>query len=201
MAGLIHQPVTVNILPGVIMNDRGFEPFQDRLSRDIRNDLSESILEVIKEKSLHPAEEVAAEYLQKDLQPCYEEYINSRLSRYEQARAKIAAENNPDPLWQGLVLWDLGLFFEVHEVLEHTWLRSEGEEKLLLQAMIRAAGVYIKLEYGYDVAARKIADKALPVLEQSTRRLSRYTAPERLIAALRSLQAEPPQLLQEQGGS
>jgi len=201
MAGLIHQPVTVNILPGVIMNDRGFEPFQDRLSRDIRNDLSESILEVIKEKSLHPAEEVAAEYLQKDLQPCYEEYIRSRLSRYEQARAKIAAENNPDPLWQGLVLWDLGLFFEVHEVLEHTWLRSEGEEKLLLQAMIRAAGVYIKLEYGYDAAARKIADKALPVLEEHSRRLSRYTEPERLLAALRALQAEPPQLLQEQGGS
>ena len=73
---------------------------------------------------------------------------------------------------RGCCLWDLGLHFEVHEILEHAWHRAQGEEKLLLQAMIRAAGVYIKGDYGYFEAAAKLAARALPVLEAHKQRLA-----------------------------
>jgi hypothetical protein len=100
-----------------------------------------------------------------------------------------------DVLWQALVLWDQKLFFEVHEVLEHAWHQAAGDEKKILQAMIRAAGVYIKLEYGYAEAARKMAGRALPVLMQQRVFLTRYFDPTRLISALKDLNAEPPHLL------
>lgn len=89
-----------------------------------------------------------------------------------------------------------GPFFEVHEILEHAWLASAGDEKMLLQAMIRAAGVYIKLEHGYDAAAAKISAKAFPVLEKNRKRLAAYIDPEILLTALRQVNKQPPILLQ-----
>ncbi|MDH3329642.1 MAG: DUF309 domain-containing protein, partial [Desulfobulbaceae bacterium] len=100
-----------------------------------------------------------------------------------------------DIFWQALVLWDQKLFFEVHEVLEHAWLKAGGEEKLVLQAMIRAAGVYIKLEYGYRESARKIANRALPILEEHKEFLAAYFEPEKLLRCLRDLTLPPPDLL------
>ena len=94
-----------------------------------------------------------------------------------------------------MILWDLGLLFEVHEVLEHAWYTAEGRMKLTMQALIRAAGVYIKREYGYNEAAARIAAKAIPVLEKNRALLEKYFKPEKLIAALASPDASPPQLL------
>jgi enterochelin esterase family protein len=45
--------------------------------------------------------------------------------RYARFLALIAG-GPTDVVWQGLTLWDLGLFFEVHEILEQAWLRSFG---------------------------------------------------------------------------
>jgi hypothetical protein len=83
----------------------------------------------------------------------------------------------------------------MHEVLEHSWRNSEGGLKLLLQSLIRAAGVYIKIEHGYDRQAAKLAQKACVVLEKNSGALRYYFAPEELIDALRSLNPTPPLLL------
>ena len=93
------------------------------------------------------------------------------------------------------MLWDQQLFFEVHEVLEHAWLTAAGAEKQILQAMIRAAGVYIKLEYGYPAAAGKMAGRALPVLQKNRDFLARYFEPELLMRPLAVLDPNPPRLL------
>ena len=98
-------------------------------------------------------------------------------------------------VWQGFVLWDLGLFFEVHEILEQAWLLSSGTEKYFLQALIRAAGVYIKREHGFFTGADKMAAKAVPVLVANSNRLAAYTDPERLLMPLRSATGKPPLLL------
>ncbi len=176
------------------MINHEFDPFQDRLSRDIRNDLSESLLHCLKENRLSAAREIADRYLTNNPAPPYVAYINDRMERYGRSLALIA-EGPADVLWQGLVLWDLGLFFEVHEILEHAWLHSQGTEKALLQAMIRAAGFYIKLEYGFSVGAAKMAAKALPVIEDNRQRLAAYIDPDRLIEALRTHDPKPPLLL------
>jgi hypothetical protein len=176
------------------MNQSPFEPFQDRLSRDIRNQLSESLIPCLQSMHLGPAQEVAQRFLKRQPGPAQTEYIEKRIALYGQFLHRIA-DGPQDILWQGLVLWDLGLHFEVHEILEDAWHRSQGEEKLLLQAMIRAAGVYIKGEYGYAEAAAKLAAKALPVLEAQQLRLAAYIDPQPLLAAMRAPQAPPPLLL------
>lgn len=176
------------------MINQGFDPFRDRLSRDIRNDLSESLLACLREHRLTAAQEVADRYLAGNPAPDYVLYINDRLDRYARFLASVAA-GPTDVIRQGFVLWDLGLFFEVHEILEQAWLRSSGPEKLLLQALIRAAGVYVKREHGFFEGANKMAAKALPVLEDNRQRLAAYIDPERLLAALRSEQEKPPLLL------
>lgn len=171
-----------------------FDPFQDRLSRDIRNQLSESIIPCLRTMSLDPAREVANRFLA--LQPGVEQvaYIQKRLTLYTLFFERIT-QGPEDVLWQGFVLWDLGLHFEVHEILEHAWHPSQGQEKQLLQAMIRAAGVFIKGDYGYFEAAAKLAAKALPVLEAQRQRLTAYIDPERLYAAMREPAAPAPTLL------
>lgn len=176
------------------MINLGFDPFRDRLSRDIRNELSESLLDCLRDHRLTAAQDVADRYLAKNPDPVYVGYITDRLDRYARFLAQ-AAGGPADVVWLGFVLWDLGLFFEVHEIIEQAWLRSSGPEKLFLQALIRAAGVYIKREHGFHESAAKIAARALPVLENNRDRLAVYTDPERLLIALRSAQGKPPLLL------
>ena len=176
------------------MNPHPFDPFRDRLSRDIRNDLSATLLVCLRSQSLAPAQEVANRFLAGEPGPELEAYIGNRLERYARFLDQLA-QGPADVVWQGLALWDLGLFFEVHEILEHAWLHAQGTEKAFLQAMIRAAGVYIKGECGFFEAAAKLAAKALPVLEANRERLATYTDPERLLAALRAPRSGPPRLL------
>lgn len=172
----------------------GFDPFRDRLSRDIRNDLSRCFGQSLADGSLSPVEELSASLLEGDLHRCYREYVESRLELYRRAFDRIR-KSGQDPILRGLILWDLRLFFEMHEVLEHAWHHSEGGLKMLLQSLIRAAGVYIKLEHGYYRQAARLAEKACAVLEKHGGALRDYFAPEALIAALRSLNPVPPILL------
>ncbi len=117
-----------------------FNPFTDRLSRDIRNDLSSALLQCLQNGSTESAETVATRYLDQRLAEVYIRYINERLDRYRKAVAAISGKVD-DPFLRSFLLWDLGLFFEMHEVLEHDWYHAEGDTKLLMQALIRAAGI------------------------------------------------------------
>ena len=171
-----------------------FEPFQDRLSREIRNDLSATMGMVLSQLDLSEAQEVADRYLSRDIKSYYRDYITDRIVRYQLA-LEVISKGPVDPFWRALVLWDQKLFFEVHEILEHAWYQATGDEKKILQAMIRAAGVYVKLEYGYAEAARKMANRALPVLIKHRAYLDRYFDTARLIAALQNLDGETPFLL------
>ncbi|MHB8788812.1 MAG: DUF309 domain-containing protein [Desulfobulbaceae bacterium] len=171
-----------------------FEPFQDRLSRDIRNDLSTAFIKAVALLDPEPVRRTATQYLEQAAGECYREYIEERLRRYEKALARFRREPSA-VLWQAAVLWDLQLFFEVHELLEQAWLKAAGDEKLVLQALIRAAGVYIKLEYGYRDAALKMAGHALPVLAAHRETLSHFFDPAPLLQALASPSLPPPQLL------
>lgn len=175
-------------------NSQVFQPFTDRLSRDIRNALSSSFVTALQQKSIFAAQSIAEHYLKQTEEPCYQNYIRERLTCYKNVLTKIEGKNH-DPLLLALILWDEKLFFEMHEVLEHAWLDAAGEEKVFLQAMIRAAGVYIKLEAGYPGPASRMAVKAIPVLERNHYRLAQYTTPAVLINALKNLAPSAPVLL------
>jgi uncharacterized protein len=172
-----------------------FDPFRDRLSRLIRNDLSRVLPQVLATADLAPARAVAEGYLGKNPPPGHAAYIRERLALYARALEEIRSRPCAKPFAQALVLWDLGLFLEVHEVLEHAWHRAGGREKALLQAMIRAAGFYIKNEYGFREGAAKMAGKAAAALEENRQALPADFPLARLLAKLRSLDPEPPRLL------
>lgn len=174
------------------MDSMQFNPFEDRLSRDIRNDLSETVIELLESGSLTGAEKVAAGFCQQNLAPHYLDYIDERLKRYGLALEILSEDCSL--LDQAAVFWDLELFFEVHEILEPAWMGAKGDQKRLLQALIRAAGVYINLELGYEQRARKICAKALPVIKELKRELIGSIDGEALLAALERLSADPPRL-------
>ncbi len=172
-----------------------FNPFEDRLSRDIRNDLSASLPQVLESRRLDGAISVADSYLQQNPAALYRDYIERRLTAYRLALESLAPSGSPAPLTTAAVLWDLGLFFEVHEVLELHWLQATGELKQLLQALIRAAGVYIYLEAGYPQRSAKIAGKAVPVLKRLRAMAADRLNIDDLIAALEEpIDATPPRL-------
>ena len=165
------------------MIDQSFDPFRDRLSRDIRNDLSESLMVCLREQQLQPAQAVASRYLSAVPGLARTRYITDRLRRYALFLAQVP-QGPEEVLRLGLLLWELELYFEVHEILEHAWRQATGENKKFLQAMIRAAGVFIKGAYGFEHAAASLAAKALPVLEANRSRLAVYTDPEALMQAV-----------------
>ncbi len=171
-----------------------FNPFENRLCRDIRNDLSETFLDVLEARSITPSEQVAAGFLKKDLPKICRDYILVRLKRYQRVLDTI--ELHGDELYiSAAITWDQKLFFEVHELLEPPWMKAEGAEKLLLQALIRAAGVYLNLELDYTDRARKISLKAIPILEEHHRLLPNTLDADRLISSLKALDPVAPSLL------
>lgn len=172
-----------------------FHPFEDRLSRDIRNELSEGLSTAVSTGDTGDLRRTIERFRAQQLASFYLEYIDEREKKYQKALADIG-NTVKDPIAQAVILWNLGLFFEVHEVLEHIWYAATGSEKATLQALIRAAGVYIKLEHGYDAAATKIGAKAVAVLEDNRELLRPYFEPEQLLTPLQNLphQKMPPKL-------
>ena len=175
------------------MTKQLFDPFQDRKSRDIRNSLSTALFESVELGDKSKIYDAAKSYEDSGLTSPYSEYITNRLIRYEEALQTIWG-GNEDPIWRALFLWDLKLFFEVHEVLEHAWYSAKGQEKLLMQALVRAAGVFIKQEFGYEKQAQKIATKAIAVLKDTTL-LTEYCDVAILVDALEKTGETAPKLL------
>lgn len=173
-----------------------FDPFQNRLCRNIRNELSGSLIAAIRTMDMAPAYAVATAYLAVDAQPHINGYINKRMVRYHAVlnRIQTAALFPGDIYAIGLLLWNRHLFFEVHEWFEKKWLNSVGAEKQLLQALIRAAGVYHLLEHGRQAGAERLAAKAADGLIRHKDVCSVSMDLDLLIATLDPLDPMPPML-------
>lgn len=173
-----------------------FNPFESHLCRQIRNELSEGLMDSIHHRDITPLETVAQQFSPNHVEPILARYIGNRIRRYRAVIAQIQARAIPmhDTYAITLLLWDQGLFFEVHEWIESKWLESRGTEKQLLQALIRAAGVYVHLEAGNSKRAEKMAVKALPPLIQHKALVPGYFNVDRLIASLEPLNPVPPKL-------
>jgi hypothetical protein len=136
-----------------------FDPFNNRLARDIRNDLSRSFLQALAEKDVSAFQRCGADYMQMDLEPGYAGYVTARLATYEEAYAVIE-QKGYKILQQAAVFWDLGLYFEMHELLEPAWKDAEGDRRRALQGLIRAAGMKIHAENNNIKAAVTMGTKA-----------------------------------------
>lgn len=142
-----------------------FDPFNDRLARDIRNALSETMVSNLASLDLSPVRRCAKSFDDREISAAHRAYIEDRLLRYQYVYDTIKKRAETDPFRQALVLWDAKLFFEVHEIMENLWKKAGGDEKSAMQAMFRAAGTYVHMEQGNESAARSMADKAITGLD------------------------------------
>ena len=171
-----------------------FDPFNNRLCRDVRNALSVAFIAALMQQDMRPVQKAADDFAADTLPEMVRAYIDKRLAAYANVAASLRRQPATDPLAVAFRIWDDGLFFETHEYLEEFWMGAEGERKKLLQAVIRAAGTYVHLEQGNIKGAARIAAKAIEGLEPRQDQLSRYIDAKLLLEKLGSLDPVPPTL-------
>lgn len=98
--------------------------------------------------------------------------IHQRVCRYQKAvqefysRPAFAGEDLARALLKGATLFNHGLFFEVHEVLEVQWKQEAGDLKVFLQGLIQVAVAFYHLENqnyrGALVLLKEGLEKLLP---------------------------------------
>ncbi len=137
-----------------------FDPFKDRTSRDIRNSLSTAFVNELTGISGLGIETVANDWLEKVDGPAYHNYIRSRMAAYRRVIRQSSAIGCADPRGFSPLLWNAGLFFELHELLEIVWKETRGMERTAIKGFIQAAGVCVHSLRGNWRAARGLALRA-----------------------------------------
>ena len=171
-----------------------FDPFNHRLSRDIRNSLAEAFVDALQAADKSCYQRTADQWLAKNLADAYAGYIQDRLKRYGDVLEQIKVNSINDAKRQVLVSWNHGLFFEVHEQLERIWLKTSGDEYQAIKGLIQAAGVYIHLEYDRRPAAEKLAAKSSDRIQKYADCLAFIANLNMLLEKLKNLDSAPPQL-------
>ena len=125
--GTFYLNRTKSNLPG------RFDPFSDRMARDIRNSLSEAFVAALAQKKRSVYQKTAGTWLNKNLSQTHVHYIRDRLRRYGRVFKQINDNQLNDAWLQTLLIWNKELFFEVHDHLETIWARTSGDEHQALK--------------------------------------------------------------------
>ncbi len=173
----------------------GFDPFNNRLSRDIRNSLSEALVLSLTQADRSVYHQTAEHWSGNGSDDAHTAYIRDRLIRYDRAFDQITTKKIEDARLQAIILWNNRLFFEVHEHLEQIWHRTVGDEHQALKGLIQAAGVYVHLEVGNRSAAAKLAVKSRQRLEKYSGYLRFIDNLSLLLDKLKNLDGSPPGLV------
>jgi hypothetical protein len=176
------------------MSPVDFDPFNDRLSRDIRNTLSEAFIDALAQMAPSGYQAVAEKWLAEKLAAGYVNYIQDRLHHYDLVLEKIITTRLDDALLQSLALWNKGLFFEFHDQLERIWQQTTGDERQALKGLIKAAGMYIHMEHNRQQAAKSLSIKSLNLIRQYSHCLTFITNIDVLIQRLEMLAPVSPKL-------
>ncbi len=171
-----------------------FDPFSDRRSRDIRNLLSEAFVRSIEIMDATPFEGAAGTVLSDHPGDIYHSFTQERLEVYKRTFDQIRTGTIRDQRRQVIILWNQGLFFEVHELLESIWYPTKGKERRGLKGLIQAAGVYVHLEQGNQKAAAGLARRAVVHLEEAGEGIPFIANLTLLIRKLKGLDISPPKL-------
>ena len=176
-------------------NAISFDPFSDRLARDIRNGLSTAFARAVYTLNSSRLEESVATWEQSEIPQPMAAYINDRIRRYRSVLDQIHSENEIDPRRQSLAAWNEQLYFEVHEILEAIWQPATGDRRKALQGLILAAGVGEHRQYGHTTAAERLSGKADQLIRRYRRpHLEFIDNLEDLLDWLQNWNASPPGL-------
>jgi hypothetical protein len=176
------------------MKKSAFDPFNNRLSRDIRNSLTDAFIVSLERKDARHYQDLSRKWLAKDPGLIYNDYILDRRRRYDLVFDDIRHRNLSEARLQALILWNQRLFFEVHDLLEDIWHQSKGDDYQAIQGLIQAAGVYVHMEYNHRKAVERLADKAVIRIRNFAHRLGFILNLLELIDALETRNPDPPVL-------
>lgn len=151
--------------------------------------MSRSFLKALAQKDASALRKCAASYLRQELGASYAQYINNRLVKYEEVLAEISRGKADKILEQAAILWDRQLFYEMHELLEDDWQHAEGEKRLALQGLIRAAGAKIHAENNNTKASISMAVKAQTALLKHRHELAGFDILDDVLAELNNILA------------
>lgn len=160
------------------------DPFSDRMARDIRNNLSSALVRELTAPDSGAMDTEANKWLARSLAADYRRYIEERRARYRQVLAEIHARGLRAIRLQAVALWNAGLYFELHELLETIWPDAAEPEHTALKGWIQAAGAYLHAARGKPDAARGLAERARGHLTAGAAALTFIANLDRLIHAL-----------------
>ena len=175
------------------MNEK-FDPFNDRTARDIRNSLSSAFIAEVTGCQSGAVRRTVSRWEKGSLPSTYRDYIRRTRSRYDQVQRKIRSEKLTDPLNQTPVLWNAGLFFELHELLETIWQDTRGDERTGLKGLIQAAGAYVHSLRGSLEAAGGLAARARRNIRTGRAHLGFIANLDELLENLEDPGQPPPEL-------
>ncbi len=130
----------------------------------------------------------------KNLDDEFTGYIQDRIKRYDRTFNQIKENRIKDAKLQALIIWNHGLFFEVHEHLERIWQKTAGDEYQALKGLIQAAGVYVHLKFDHRAAAEKLATKSSDRIQKYADCLTFIANLKLLLDKLKTLDPVPPLL-------
>ena len=175
-------------------NSKSFDPFNDRLARDIRNGLSTAFAQAVEDSDASSLEKLASGWLEGDIPGSFAAYITDRLLRYRRVLQKINPQYADDPRVQALLAWNEKLYFEVHELLEAVWHPATGERRKALQGLILAAGIGEHMQYDHMSAAKRLAVRADKLIREHRHHLEFIENLEDLLNWLKNWESAPPKL-------
>lgn len=168
-----------------------FDPFADRCARDLRNSLARALAKALASGRPDGYLQLARRWRAGGLSTGCLRYLEERLGRYEQAMAACEALPDRSLLVTARVLWNLGLFFEVHEVVEESWHTAIGGRREALKGLVQAAGVFVHREAGRNAPAARLAARASQRLARWGRYLPEIGNLEELLTVLAAYPAAP----------
>ncbi len=170
-----------------------FNPFENRLCRDIRNNVGHDFVKSLKTKDHDGFKLKANAYISQYPHRHITDYIRGRLHEFKIIFIQISSfDNNPAAFFNiSRMLWNQGLFFEFHEWIEEKWVTAKGDQKRMLQALIMASVAYEQLQYDRISPAKKLAAKALTRIEETRPFIPVGIDTDALIKALRLLSPFP----------
>jgi hypothetical protein len=161
-----------------------FDPYESRPAREIRNQLSTAFVRALETAEFGNLEKEANRICPADTDPAGLDFACERIRRYRHVFDRIRTDGIVDPIRRAVYLWNEGLYFEVHEILETVWNGKERWRKEGLRGLIQAAGVFVHRERGAARAAEKLARRAAGHLREHRQELEEIENLEELIEAL-----------------
>ncbi len=174
-----------------------FDPFESRRCRDIRNAIGHGFIKSLQRHSVAPFTSAVHNFESQKTSSEIKHYIHHRQACLEKISKQIKTmPQDHDHFFEiASLIWNHGLFFEVHEWLEEKWILSKEDQKKSIQALILCAIAYEQLIYNKKGPSQKVASKAIMLLKKFRATIPNPFDPDILIEHLGDLRLNSPVLV------